>query len=311
MQDLASLAPAINREGYVYAYPQAPLGFQIGPGMIGYGWTPRGPEATIEDIQNAEQALDTFFVEIMEKYQVPSGNVILSGFSQGGGMTYRCGLRQPNLFAGLAVLSGTLPDTGSLRARLPEARNQPIFVAHGTVDAVLPIERGRAAPRIPRIRRLPAPIQGVPHGPRNQPRSAGRFGGVGVKGAAAADEGVGTTMIQLRPDSNRVQSGRPIGARPISTAERVSIDAIIEPLGGWDLVNDKMRAFHEATKRFFSDYESLVQQYPGKVVALGLSGVLTVGDSVEEVSATCESEGLHPLDYWVEHLDPTPPVRVL
>ena len=145
MQDLASLAPAINREGYVYACPQAPMSFQIMPGMVGYGWTPRGAEATAEDIRNAEDALDTFFVEIMEKYQVSPGNVILSGFSQGGGMTYRCGLRQPNLFAGLAVLSGTMPDPQSLRSRLPEARNQPLFVAHGTVDSVLPIKRGRAA----------------------------------------------------------------------------------------------------------------------------------------------------------------------
>ena len=53
MQDLASLAPAINREGYVYACPQAPLSFQIMPGMVGYGWTPRGAEATAQDIQNA------------------------------------------------------------------------------------------------------------------------------------------------------------------------------------------------------------------------------------------------------------------
>ena len=145
MQDLASLAPAINREGYVYACPQAPLSFQIMPGMVGYGWTPRGAEATAEDIQNAEDALDTFFVEIMEKYNVSPGNVILSGFSQGGGMTYRCGLRQPAVFAGLAILSGTMPDPDSLRARLPQARSQPIFVAHGTVDSVLPIERGRTA----------------------------------------------------------------------------------------------------------------------------------------------------------------------
>jgi phospholipase/carboxylesterase len=145
MRDLASLAPAINREGYVYACPQAALAFQIGQGMVGYGWTPRGPEATAQDIQQAEDALDTFFVEIMEKYRVAPGNVILAGFSQGGGMTYRCGLRQPNLFAGLAVLSGTLPDTERLNERLPEGRSQPIFVAHGTVDGVLPIDRGRAA----------------------------------------------------------------------------------------------------------------------------------------------------------------------
>ena len=145
MQDLASLAPAINREGYVYACPQAPMSFQFGPGMVGYGWTPRGAEATVEDVRRAEEALDTFFVEIMEKYKVAPGRAILSGFSQGGGMTYRCGLRQPNLFAGLAVLSGTLPDTESLRKRLPGDRGQPIFVAHGTLDAVLPVDRGRAA----------------------------------------------------------------------------------------------------------------------------------------------------------------------
>ena len=145
MQDLASLAPAINREGYIYACPQAPLSFQVMPGMVGYGWTPRGAEATAEDIQNAEDALDTFFVEIMEKYNVSPGNVILSGFSQGGGMTYRCGLRQPSVFAGLAILSGTMPDPDSLRARLPQTRTQPIFVAHGTVDSVLPIDRGRTA----------------------------------------------------------------------------------------------------------------------------------------------------------------------
>ena len=145
MQDLASLAPAINPEGYIYACPQAPLAFQVGAGMVGYGWTPRGPQATTQDIQQAEDALDTFFVEIMEKYQVAPGNVVLSGFSQGGGMTYRCGLRQPNLFAGLAVLSGTLPDPERLKEHLPEARDQPIFVAHGTVDSVLPIDRGRAA----------------------------------------------------------------------------------------------------------------------------------------------------------------------
>ena len=145
MQDLASLAPAINREGYVYACPQAPMPFQLGPGMVGYGWTPRGPQATPQDVQNAEDALDTFFVEVMEQYQVAPGKVLLSGFSQGGGMTYRCGLRQPNLFAGLAVLSGVLPDSAQLKERLPEDRSQPIFVAHGAMDSVLPIDRGRAA----------------------------------------------------------------------------------------------------------------------------------------------------------------------
>jgi len=38
MMDLAGLSPAIDREGYIYACPNAPLPFQIGPGTVGYGW---------------------------------------------------------------------------------------------------------------------------------------------------------------------------------------------------------------------------------------------------------------------------------
>ena len=145
MEDLASLAPAINREGYVYACPQASLPFQIGPGITGYGWTPRGPEATSQDIKDAEDRLDTFFGQVMDQYRVSPGRVLLMGFSQGGGMTYRCGLRQPQLFAGLAALSGTLPTSDDLRQRLPADRSQPIFIAHGVNDSVLPVDRGRAA----------------------------------------------------------------------------------------------------------------------------------------------------------------------
>ena len=43
MQDLAGLAPEINRTGYVYACPNAPIAFDLGLGHAGYGWTsPRG-----------------------------------------------------------------------------------------------------------------------------------------------------------------------------------------------------------------------------------------------------------------------------
>ena len=49
MQDLAGLAPAINATGYVYACPNAPIPFQLGPGHTGFGWmTPRGQGAPDE-----------------------------------------------------------------------------------------------------------------------------------------------------------------------------------------------------------------------------------------------------------------------
>ena len=37
MQDLAGLAPAINDTGYVYACPNAPIPFELGPGQTGFG----------------------------------------------------------------------------------------------------------------------------------------------------------------------------------------------------------------------------------------------------------------------------------
>jgi phospholipase/carboxylesterase len=67
------------------------------------------------------------------------------GFSQGGGMTYRCGLKSPDLFAGLVALSSTMPDQGELKSHLPAQRTQPIFIAHGIHDDLAPVERAREA----------------------------------------------------------------------------------------------------------------------------------------------------------------------
>ena len=137
MQDLAGLAPAINRTGYVYACPNAPIAFDLGLGRAGYGWTsPRG-EASPEEFIAAEGLLGGFFDEVFEQFQVAPGQAILLGFSQGGGMTYRCGLSRADTFAGLVALSASLPDPKALEDRLPVARTQPIFIAHGLSDPLI------------------------------------------------------------------------------------------------------------------------------------------------------------------------------
>ena len=148
MHDLAGLCPAIDPEGYLYACPNAPLTFQIRPGYEGFGWMPPMPPmgtGTIEDARRAVETLDPFFDEVMEQYHVPKGRVILGGFSQGGGMTYRCGLKRPEVFAGLAALSSTMPDKDDLKAQLPAQRTQPIFISHGTHDQLAPVERAQEA----------------------------------------------------------------------------------------------------------------------------------------------------------------------
>ena len=145
MHDLAGLCPSIDTEGYIYACPNAPLSFQLGPGHVGYGWMPPKGQATEEDAQRAVALLEAFFDEVMEQYNVAPGRVILMGFSQGGGMTYRCGLPRPEVFAGLGALSSGTLNPEEFEGRLPEKRSQPIFIAHGVYDELAPIELGRQA----------------------------------------------------------------------------------------------------------------------------------------------------------------------
>ena len=145
MQDLAGLAPAINDTGYVYACPNAPIPFELGPGQTGFGWmTPRGG-GTPEETANSEQLLSEFFDTIFEQFNIQPGQAFLLGFSQGGGMTYRCGLGRADKFAGLAALSATLPDSDDLLARLPSERKQPIFIAQGRYDQMVSEDTAHSA----------------------------------------------------------------------------------------------------------------------------------------------------------------------
>ena len=139
MYDLAGLAPVIDDRGYVYAFPNAPYSFY---GM-GWAWVAGQPgvEAPPEGAPSVTELLDGFMQEVLEQTGAERGNIVLGGFSQGGGVTLRYGLPRPDTFRGLMVLSGAFRDSDHME--LPAERNQPIFVAHGTADQVLEVEMGR------------------------------------------------------------------------------------------------------------------------------------------------------------------------
>ncbi len=137
MTDLASLAPALGRRGYVYVAPNGPLRVRVAPNQVGFGWTPPGGTGAEEYAWRAEELLAPLFDEVLERYRVPPCSAVLLGFSQGGGMTYRCGLGRPDVFAGLVALSSVLPDLDVLRERLPAERTQHVFIAHGIHDDIV------------------------------------------------------------------------------------------------------------------------------------------------------------------------------
>ncbi len=72
--------------------------------------------------------------------------IVLAGFSQGCALALGAGLRYPQRLAGVAGLSGYLPlaDTTAAERHTANA-SVPIFLAHGTRDAVVPHGRGAAS----------------------------------------------------------------------------------------------------------------------------------------------------------------------
>jgi phospholipase/carboxylesterase len=145
MRDLAGLAPAIDQHGYLYICPNAPVTISIGPGYTGQAWYEPGGNPSPAAMEQALTALDGLVREVFTEYQVTAGQALLLGFSQGGAMTYRYGILRPDIFAGLAILSGALRHPEALLPHLPSTRDQRLFIAHGTHDPVLPVDLSRDA----------------------------------------------------------------------------------------------------------------------------------------------------------------------
>jgi phospholipase/carboxylesterase len=77
---------------------------------------------------------------------LPASRIVLMGFSQGCAMVLLAGLRHDERLAGLVGLSGYLPLAASTAAERNPANNDvPIFLAHGSSDTVIPIDRALAS----------------------------------------------------------------------------------------------------------------------------------------------------------------------
>jgi len=134
--DLSGLAPVIDRTGYLYVLPDGPLAAADEPTIR--AWYERGGKESPVAVREALAALDGLVREVLARFRVTPGRALLVGFSQGGAMGLRYGLPRPDMFAGIGVLSGSLRQVDDLRASLPAERKQPIFVAHGQFDSMVP-----------------------------------------------------------------------------------------------------------------------------------------------------------------------------
>jgi phospholipase/carboxylesterase len=75
---------------------------------------------------------------------IPSQNIMLAGFSQGGVIALHLGLRYAHKLAGIIALSANLPTIEQLKTERSTAnQTTPIFMAHGILDSVVDIEKGK------------------------------------------------------------------------------------------------------------------------------------------------------------------------
>jgi phospholipase/carboxylesterase len=110
--------------------------------ILGTDLVRREDEAGVRRSQAQVEALIAREVE----RGMPRSRIVLAGFSQGGAITLQTGLRQAEPLAALVALSSYLPIASSFEAeRAPASRQVPIFMAHGTQDPIIPLQRAVAS----------------------------------------------------------------------------------------------------------------------------------------------------------------------
>lgn len=90
----------------------------------------------------ASAALLDDLVALERERGVAAEKIVVAGFSQGGAIALHAGLRAQQPLAGIMALSTYLPLRSSFEHEVAVS-DLPIFMAHGTLDPVLPMALGR------------------------------------------------------------------------------------------------------------------------------------------------------------------------
>jgi len=122
----------------------APRGLYSAQGIAGYSWHAVIPKP-LPWVNDFQPAVEKLFSTITSR-NFPEGDfstLHLLGFSQGAALAYTMAIMHPGRVASLAGLSGFLPDGASAWLGNERLKGFPIFIAHGTQDERIPVERAR------------------------------------------------------------------------------------------------------------------------------------------------------------------------
>ena len=152
--DFAPIVPELKlptTPGVRFVFPHAPVQpVTINNGMMMRAWYDiKLPNLAMREdeigIRQSEQAIRAL-IQRENQRGMPTSRIVLAGFSQGCAMALHTSLRLEEKLAGIVGLSGYLPLVDRIeQERQPANHQTPIFLAHGTMDPVVTINRAEAS----------------------------------------------------------------------------------------------------------------------------------------------------------------------
>jgi phospholipase/carboxylesterase len=154
--DFAPIVPELVRPGWPalrFVFPHAPMrAVTINNGMRMRAWydirnfsadeLAGGDRADSDGVLESVVQVEALIAREVAR-GVPPGRILLAGFSQGGAIALSAGLRRVQPLAGIVALSTYLPMAPQAAQFLQHAAlQQPVFMAHGSADPVVPTRAG-------------------------------------------------------------------------------------------------------------------------------------------------------------------------
>lgn len=115
----------------------------------GFSWRPNDPNTfgrpSAEKLKPAAAALMRLVDEYAAAVKVNAAQIDVAGFSQGAAMVNMLGMLYPQRIRKMAALAGFVPAGLEEVIKDRPLSGKNIFVAHGTQDEMIPIDRARAS----------------------------------------------------------------------------------------------------------------------------------------------------------------------
>ncbi|MEE2789005.1 MAG: alpha/beta hydrolase-fold protein [Myxococcota bacterium] len=150
--DFVPIVPMLKRPQTRFVFPHAPqIPVTINMGHVMPAWYDilhmgdgpnREPDGQV--LQSTQRIHDLIHAE--RQRGVATDQMIIAGFSQGGALALHAGVRYPEPLAGIMVLSAyELRVTARASEMHPANASTPMLFCHGSMDQVVPVDRGRRA----------------------------------------------------------------------------------------------------------------------------------------------------------------------